>query len=99
MSQISTNIYTGTDFEWAIKASQSPNDQPPDYPQEPTCSLEPLPAKQDYFCKLCPKSYKSADGLRSHVKYNHGETEIVVCELCKAAFKYKKSLTRHTKRI
>lgn len=39
-----------------------------------------------YSCKYCPKKFKVANGLNSHVLWNHKRTRNHKCEVCEATF-------------
>lgn len=39
-----------------------------------------------YSCKYCPKKFKVANGLNSHILWNHKRTRNHKCEVCNATF-------------
>ena len=53
---------------------------------------------QQFFCKLCEKSYMSRSALKYHIDISHKtKSPKVKCSVCDAPFGHKLSLKRHMK--
>ncbi|XP_028162491.1 zinc finger protein 431-like [Ostrinia furnacalis] len=54
-----------------------------------------------FFCDICEKGYVKKDGLRSHLKIDHGFGKVLKCKVCKKKFirasKLKNHMVKHTK--
>ncbi|XP_058460832.1 zinc finger protein 473-like [Malaya genurostris] len=58
--------------------------------------MEKMPGERPYLCKLCHKTFKRTDHLKSHMRI-HSKTTPFNCDWCQKGFRYRQNYLIHMK--